>query len=253
MAGAADTAEIVGTIPLWMDVTCVSLGAVSGSLTAVQRRFDINGILMLAIVTGLGGGLIRDTLLQRGTPVALTSRWMLATVLIAGAVTFLFARLVLALHKRLSPVLAVVDAVFLGVYAIVGTEKALKAGLPGVSCVLLGVLSGVGGGIIRDMLVNDQPQVLRPGALYSMAAIIGCSSFVLAVRVFDVARFVGIGAIALIVAIRLSARWRGWETPETYDLLGDARVLPERLRRRLERSLRLGPTTVPAEDDDREG
>jgi uncharacterized membrane protein YeiH len=208
-----------------MDIGAVGLGALSGALTAVQRRFDINGILMLAIVTGMGGGMIRDTLLQQGPPVALTNRWMLPTAVIVGLVTFLFGRLVQALHKRLTPVIGVVDAVFLGVYTTLGTAKALDAGLPGMSCVLLGVLSGVGGGIIRDVLVNDEPQVLRPGALYSIAAIAGCSSYVIAVRVLDVSRYVGIAAIALIIVIRLLARWRGWETAPTYDLVARAKAL----------------------------
>jgi uncharacterized membrane protein YeiH len=229
----AQSAQYVGSIPLWMDVGAVALGAVSGSLTAVQRKFDVNGILMLAIVTGMGGGLLRDTLLQQGTPVGLTSRWMLPTAVAVGAVTFLFGRYVDVVHRRLQAVIVVVDAVFLGVYTVVGAAKALDAQLPGISCVLLGVLSGVGGGIVRDVLANDQPQVLRPGALYSVAATIGCGAFVAAVRVFDVSRYVGVAAIALIVAVRLLARWRNWETATGYDLIAEGRALPERVGRRL--------------------
>jgi len=213
----------VTRIPTWIDVAAVALGAVSGALVAVRNRFDVSGIVMLAIVTGLGGGIVRDTLLQQGPPAALTSLWLLPTAIVTGTVIVLFSQTIDLLHERSRIVLVAVDAVFLGVYAIVGTARGLDAGLPGVSCVLLGVLTGVGGGLLRDIVVNEQPEVVRPGAFMAIAAVIGCALTVALVRLAGLATGVGIAGIAVIVAIRLLSVWRRWESPVATDVLRTAR------------------------------
>jgi uncharacterized membrane protein YeiH len=218
VVGVGTGAEEIVTIPVTVDLVAVGLGAVSGALVTVRNRFDVSGAVVLAIVTGLGGGLIRDTLLQRGTPVALTSPWLLPTAVVVGLVTFTFARSVDALHRRANRAVLVVDALFLAVYAIVGTAKGLEAGLPGASCVLLGVVTGVGGGLLRDVIVNEQPEMLRPGALLTIAAAIGCTVTVLLVRVFQLSSGVGATGIAVVVFLRLLSVWRGWETPAVDDV-----------------------------------
>jgi uncharacterized membrane protein YeiH len=215
--------EVVAHLPTWIDVTAVAVGALSGALVAVRSRFDISGILIMAIVTGLGGGMIRDILLQQGAPVALTSGWLLPTALAVGVVIFLFSRTIHAMHARLSRVVIVADALVLGIYSVVGTEKGLEAHLPGVSCVLLGVLTGVGGGLLRDVLVNEQPELLKPGAVIAMTAVIGCTLYVVAIRVAHLVHGFSFAAIAVIVALRIVAAWRGWESPVATDVLSEAR------------------------------
>lgn len=214
-------------IPLWIDVTSVSIGAVSGALTATRLRFDVSGVLLVAIVTGLGGGLIRDSLLQSGPPIALTSRWLLPAVVIAGAATFLFSRSIDTVHSRMGQASIGIDAAFLGVYSIVGTAKALDADLPAVSCVFLGVLTGVGGALLRDVMINREPELLRPGALLAVASGAGCIVFVLSVRVLHVPPGFAAMSIGVIVALRLIAVWRKWESPVSDDVV----LRAQRIRR----------------------
>ncbi|MBJ7456793.1 MAG: TRIC cation channel family protein [Thermoleophilia bacterium] len=211
-------------VPIWVDLAAVTLGAISGGIVAIRCRFDISGVLALAIVTGLGGGLLRDVLLQRGTPVALASPWLLPAAIATGALIFLFSQSLESLHGRLNGTVVVVDALFLGVYATVGTAKGIQAGLPAASCILLGVVTGIGGGLLRDVLVNETPEALRPGALATLAAIIGCTLQLVLVRGFDLSSGVGAGSIALIAGLRVVSVWKGWESPLATDLLAHART-----------------------------
>lgn len=235
MVSLAAADAVVTGIPTWVDVVAAAVGALSGGLVAVRYRFDINGTLLLAIVTGLGGGIIRDVVLSAGPPVAFRSPLLLPTALAVGLVVVVFAHNVDRIAARISRLVLVVDAVFLGVYSIVGAAKGINAGLPGVSCVLLGVLTGLGGGLLRDILVNEQPEVLRPGAAVAMTSVAGCTLYVAALG--GVGRSVGAVPLALvsgmvIVALRLVAVWRRWESPPATELhpLGRLR-LPQRAMR----------------------
>lgn len=219
----ASTAVEIVDVPLGVDLAAVALGGLSGAVVAVRHRFDVGGVVVLAIVTGLGGGIIRDTLLQRGTPVALTSPWLLPAAVVAGCVTFLFSATVATNATWTGRLYTVLDASFLAVYAAVGTAKGLEAGLPAVTCVLLGVATGTGGGLLRDVIVNTQPDLLRPGAFYASAAAVGCTVEVVLVRQGGLSTGAGYISIVVIVALRLVSVWRGWESPEPTDVLRAAR------------------------------
>ncbi len=199
-------------IPLWVDVSAAALGGIVGSLAAARARFDINGALILAIVTGLGGGLIRDVLIQQTPPVALSSPWLLAAAVVAGIVTFVFSKQVHVVHGRITPFVVILDALFLAEYTVVGTAKALDAGLPFLSCVFIGVTTGVGGGVLRDILLNRQPVVLRPGTLEAGASVVGAvvqAGVALVVNPF-LAALIG---FVVVVALRLLSVFLRWETP----------------------------------------
>jgi uncharacterized membrane protein YeiH len=230
--GTRVAGEAIVNVPIWVDLAAVTLGAISGGLVAIRSRFDISGVLALAIVTGLGGGLLRDVLLQRGTPVALASPWLLPAAILTGALIFLFSQSLESLHGRLNGAVVVVDALFLGVYATVGTAMGIQAGLPAASCVLLGVITGIGGGLLRDVLVNETPEALRPGALAALAAIIGCTLQLVLVRGFELSNGVGVASIALIAGLRVVSIWRGWESPLATDLLAHARTRSRPFRSR---------------------
>ncbi len=232
MAELPPTATDIVNVPLWVDASAVALGALAGAVAAVRRQFDLSGILMIAIVTGIGGGLIRDVLLQRGTPVALRSPWLLPTAIVAGLVIFLFSRTIAELHGRMAATIIVLDAVFLAVYSVVGTAKGLEAGLPAVTCVMLGVFTGIGGGLLRDVIMNVEPEVVRPGTLMALAAAIGCTVEVVLVRQFDLEDRVGALGILIIVAVRLLSVWRKWESPLPTDVWHSARRLPGTVRAR---------------------
>ncbi|SHN45089.1 trimeric intracellular cation channel family protein [Cryptosporangium aurantiacum] len=228
---AADVTAAL-TIPAWLDAASAAVGGLFGALTARQAGLDLMGSVVIAVATGLGGGLLRDTLLQRGTPVALTNPWLISTALVAALGGILFARVA----TRLSTPFALLDALFLGVYSVVGADKAVRAELPLVSCVLLGVITGVGGGVLRDILVGDRPVLLRPGAVYATAAALGATLYAVPVSLTGNAGVWFGPAVALVVALRLGAIRLGWSTPSPEAV--DARVaavaaLPARLARRV--------------------
>jgi uncharacterized membrane protein YeiH len=215
----------VAVPPAW-ELIAVFAGGLSGGLAAVRRKFDIAGIITLAIVTGLGGGIIRDVLLQHfGIAAFLDYRYLL-TALAAATGVFFFA----GTATRLTRSMAYIDAVSLGLFVVVGADKALRADLSVLPAIMLGVITATGGSMLRDVISNELPAVLQPGALYSVAAIIGSTVFVLAsVWLGVVKEFAGLFAITVAVALRFLAMWRGWQTREARDYSHHLTGLPRRL------------------------
>jgi uncharacterized membrane protein YeiH len=201
--------------PLWIELPAVVAGALAGALFAQKRGLDVIGTLALALVTGLGGGIIRDVLLAR-VPLALRDPWYLWAVAGAALVGAFFAAVVNRMHLALQ----LIDAISLGLFSVIGAQGGLGRGLPIASAILLGTITGVGGSVLRDLLVGETPpRMLRRGPPYASAAILGAALYVGLVGGLDVNKFVAqIAAVALICLIRLIAFWRGWESPEPRDL-----------------------------------
>lgn len=160
-------------IPLWADLIAVGLGGVQGALFASgfqgQRRLDLLGVAIIGIVMGMGGGLIRDLLLDV-TPATLQSNWYLLTATGAALVGMLLANL----FRRLNAVIVGLDALVIGLFGAFGTSKALALGLPLVPAVFVGVCSAVGGGILRDIIMGLPVAIMHVGSLYAVAAGAGC-------------------------------------------------------------------------------
>jgi uncharacterized membrane protein YeiH len=149
----------------------------SGGLAAVRARLDLLGVVVLAAVVGLAGGVVRDLLI--GVPPATIRDWRyLAAAIAAGLVCF-FASSVL---ERVERSVLVFDAVGLGLFAVTGATKALSSGLGPVPAVLLGMLTAIGGGVLRDVLLGRVPTVLREG-LYAVPALLGAAVVVIARQV----------------------------------------------------------------------
>ena len=144
--------------------------AISGAVAAVNRRLDLFGILVLSFVAGNFGGISRDVLIGATPPAALSDDWYLLVSLVAGLITYFSYA---GVNRLRSPMLWF-DAVGLAFFAVVGAEKALNFGLNPVMSALLGMLTGVGGGMMRDILINEVPQVLSSD-LYAVAALAGAS------------------------------------------------------------------------------
>lgn len=196
---------------LVLDLLGVFAFALSGALVGVRKRFDIFGVLVLAGATGLGGGIIRDLMIDAVPPAALTDWYYLLVPLLAGLVTFVFHRVV----DRLEPWVIVFDALGLGLFCAVGTIKALAFGLALVPAVLMGVVTAAGGGIVRDLLAHRVPIVFR-GELYAIPALAGALVTGIGVKL-------GLGSlvpagVGLLVAItwRLLAVRRGWTAPSAH-------------------------------------
>lgn len=199
-------------IPLWADLLAVGIGSVQGALFAAQfrdRRLDLLGVAIIGIATGFGGGILRDVLLSE-VPAALTSNWYLVVATGAALLGMLLERLI----SRLGPLVTVLDALTIGLFGAIGTTKALAAGLPEVPAVFVGVLSAVGGSILRDLLLNRPIALMHVGSLYAVAAVVGSSSLVimlaLGVPVFIAATI----CVALTFGVRVLAVLFNWTLPE---------------------------------------
>lgn len=217
------------SVPLSLELAAVFVGAVLGGTAAAERDLDIMGMATLGIATGLGGGIIRDVILLDHGVAAFSSSAYLLTALIAAALAYFFTQFV---HK-FKALIFTVDALSLGLFAIVGADKALRAGLLVLPAILLGTITAVGGGMLRDMLTGEVPKLLKPGTLYGLAALAAATFFVLMVDWMHVTKgWAGIVAVALAVAARGLSVWLRWETKPAADLSPALFGVASRLRRR---------------------
>lgn len=228
---AANAARVGAvTVPPAWDLLATFAGGLTGGLAAVRRKFDIVGVLTLAIVSGMGGGMIRDVLLQRLGIAALQDNRYLFVAIVAAFVAFFFASFV---HRLKTPVLYI-GAVSLGLFVVVGADKALRAGMTILPAIMLGTITAIGGGVVRDLLSGEVPSILRPGALNSTAALIGSTVYVLLVAWLGVVKEVAaLVAISIAVALRLMALWRGWQGPVPRDYTETVFGWPRRVLTRL--------------------
>ncbi len=196
-------------LPIAFHLAATFLLAATGALEGVRKRYDVVGITVLALVTGLGGSIARDTILQSGTATVLRDNRYLVAVLAGAVVGTFFGR---RLH-RLMLLIVLADALALGIYGVVGTQKGLGAGVPALTAILLGVVNAVGGGVLRDVLAREEPLIFKPGQFYALASLFGCVVFAtltLELRVH--ANHAALAAIAVTFLARvLSIRLR-WTT-----------------------------------------
>ncbi len=218
----AATTIIPLQLPLWIELIAVAVGALSGAAVAVEERFDVLGLLFLAVLMGLGGGLIRDILLGL-RPVALTDPAYLPTALVAGIAGVVLAQVV----GRTWLLWITLDAFALGLFMLVGVEKSLLNGLAGPAAVFIGVSAAVGGGVLRDV-VSDRPvELVRRGTWNGAAALIGAILYVVLADLGVPSGVCETLAIITVVTIRLFSIWRGWETPGA-EKLAQPLTLPRR-------------------------
>ncbi len=203
-----------GTLPEWTTFVAVGFGALAGAAFAARRGFDIVGVFGLATAQGIGGLLLGSILLATGTPAVLTHSGYLGIVTIAAALGFFFAGLI----ARTVQSLLVVDALSLGLLCAIGTNSALRGGLDNIPAVFIGLITAVGGMILRDILAGRAPDVLRPGTYIAAAALIGAIIFVLLVDAGASRGLAQVVTVATVSVIRILAVVRGWKTHGPHDL-----------------------------------
>lgn len=192
--------------PLLLDHLGVCVGAMSGVLAARGKQIDLFGVLVLAVVTAFGGATVRDVLVGDLPVVWLRGPWLLVNATLTGLLTFIIAR-------RLEPprrAFLFVDAFVLAAFAMIGTRKGLYLGFSAPVCVLLGVITGIAGGILRDVLLRELPVVFRSEIhLYATAAFFG-SAFCVGLRLAGLSEMFAIFAGGgLVLVLRLAAmRWK---------------------------------------------
>jgi uncharacterized membrane protein YeiH len=195
------------TLILALNLAGTFVFGLSGGLAAVRARLDLFGVVVLAAVVGLAGGITRDLLI--GTPPATFRDWRyLAATAAAGLVCF-FARPIL---ERIQRSVLVFDAVGLGLFCVTGATKALDFGVGPVQAVLLGAITGIGGGILRDVLLREIPTVLRHD-LYAIPALLGAGVLVAAQKAGSASPVFPVLGAALCVGARLLGLRYGVSVP----------------------------------------
>jgi len=164
-------------LPVLFDLGATFAFALTGALAAIRRNYDIVGVLALALVSGIGGGLIRDGIFLQSQLTPLLTNPAYMYTITAATVAGLFFRQQVHKFYRL---IAWVDALGLGAYAVFGVQKSLNAGLPPSAAVLVGVINAVGGGLLRDVLTREEPLVFKPGQFYLLTALVGAVTFICA-------------------------------------------------------------------------
>jgi uncharacterized membrane protein YeiH len=196
------------TLLLVLDLVGTFVFALSGGMAGVNRRLDIFGVLVLAFVAANTGGIARDLLIGAVPPAAIADWRYLAVALAAGLITFYAYDLIARLR---SPVL-MFDGAGLALFAVAGTQKALGFGLDPVMAAVLGMLTGIGGGVMRDMLLAEIPVVLR-AELYAVAALAGAAIVVIGEGLGLPSAAVVVAGIGLCFGLRVLAIRRGWNLP----------------------------------------
>lgn len=182
---------------LLLDVLGVFVFGLSGALAAVRQRFDLFGVLVLACCAGLGGGVLIGAV----PPVGISDARLVGAACAAGLVRFV-------LHPRLADIrraVLLLDAVGLGVFVVAGTLKALELGMPMLTAVLVGMITGIGGGVVRDLLSGQVPEVLAQTELYATPALLGALVLALAWRADLAGPATAVAVAVLVLALRVFA------------------------------------------------
>lgn len=197
-------------MPPWLEHFAVAVCAISGVLAAAGRRVDLFGVLVLALVTAVGGGTIRDLCLGAEPVFWIQNPSLLTTTLITAVGTFVVARFWKLPHR----VLLIADAFGLAMFTIAGVEKSLAFQQSGWIAIVLGVVTGVAGGLIRDVLCREIPLVFRQETyLYATAAFCGAAILVLLREFAPDFTNAGITGMAVILVLRLAAIGWKWRLP----------------------------------------
>jgi uncharacterized membrane protein YeiH len=205
-------------VPPVIDYGACFLWALTGGLLAARRGHDVVGVVVVALVSSAGGGLLRDgLLLQDGPPLLVRTPDYLLLALLAALVVLVAGRRLQRL-ARFHEVVAVVDAVGLGAYAVVGALLAQRRELHPLGVVLTGVTTAVGGSVLRDLLLRQEPEIFRPGTLMAIAALGGCLLFLALTRgaALDERPAAWI-TIAATAAVRGASVYWNWRTRPVLD------------------------------------
>lgn len=197
-----------------LDIVGIFVFAISGALLAVRKNFDVFGIAVLAEVTALGGGLFRDVIIGAVPPAAFTDLGYFTTPLLAAGLVFFLHPQV----ERIQVGVNVFDAAGLGLFCVTGTVKAYDYGLGLTASAALGLTTAVGGGVLRDVLANEVPSLLRwDRDLYAVPAIVGAAMIVLCIRFEALNAFTSGCAVVTAFTLRILALRYHWRAPRAYN------------------------------------
>jgi uncharacterized membrane protein YeiH len=183
----------------------VAVCAISGALAAGRKSFDLLGVAIIALVTAIGGGTLRDVLLDRHPIFWIADPTYLLVILVSAAFTVLYVRFRHPPYRAL----LIADALGLGFFTISGAQVAEAKGLPAVIVILMGAITGAAGGLFRDVLSAEVPLLLRKGELYATASIIGAAMYLLVQGIHCPRPLSAIAGAVVVIGLRFAAiRWQ---------------------------------------------
>lgn len=198
------------TTPLAADLAAVAVGSLQGALFAAGfKRVDLLGVAIVGIATGIGGGFLRDILLST-TPAAFSNNWYLLTATLAAFVGMLVPKL----FTKVDPVITALDAVSIGLFGAIGATKALSMGLPIIPSIFIGTISAVGGGVLRDVILNIPIALMHVGSFYAFASMAGIVSLIALLSLNVPVITAALVCVIVTTVLRLLAVRFGWSLPE---------------------------------------
>jgi len=196
---------IVTTLPAAieaLDLFGTAVFALTGALRAMSKKLDLMGAIVLAVVTAMGGGMMRDALIGRHPPAAFVDQSYLLVPVVVGVVTFFWGRWI----REQESWLITFDAIGLGVFTLVGAWVAEQAGLSAVGILFIAMLTATGGGVLRAMLVREIPFILKK-EIYASASLIGAMTYLL-LENLDISEVWVIWSVILVTTVTRLASWR---------------------------------------------
>lgn len=187
-------------IPLAFELLAVVVAAATGALTARENKLDLVGAIGLAVLVSLGGGLIRDVILQEGNVYILRQPLALPVAIATAAAVFTFPVMV----EKPDRLVAILDIFSVGLFAVMGADKTMLYGHPAITCVMMGFFTAVGGGLLRDVCLARVPYIFQRSNLYAIAAIAGALTYIVLVQCLDIWN---IAAAVISVAVTMAVRW----------------------------------------------
>ncbi len=199
-ASASVIASESVAIPLAFELLAVVVAAATGALTARENKLDLVGAIGLAVLVSLGGGLIRDVILQEGNVYILRQPLALPVAIATAAAVFTFPVMV----EKPDRLVAILDIFSVGLFAVMGADKTMLYGYPAITCVMMGFFTAVGGGLLRDVCLARVPYIFQRSNLYAIAAIAGALTYIVLVQCLDIWN---IAAAVIGVTVTMAVRW----------------------------------------------
>jgi uncharacterized membrane protein YeiH len=198
-------------IPPLFDYFATFLWALSGAILGMHKRYDMAGVVVIALLAATGGSTLRDGLFLNQLPPVVTNVWYVPLILLAALVVRFFRQRIAGM-KLVDNLINLIDALGVPAFAVVGMQMSLAAGLPAPGVVLIGMVNGFGGGLLRDITVGNTPTALKPGRFYLSAAFVACILFVV-LEVYlhvdaSIAAWIVIGMFFIIRVLAIRYDWR---------------------------------------------
>lgn len=227
--------------PLPADLIAVAVGSLQGAMFAAGfKRIDLLGVAIIGIASGIGGGFLRDILLGV-TPASFSNNLYLVVATGAAFIGMLLPRLL----QRVDPVITTLDALSIGMFGAIGVTKALSMDMPVIPALFIGTVSAVGGGVLRDLMLNIPIALMHVGSLYAVASLVGVVVLAVLVTLGLPVLIAGVVCVVVTAVVRLLAVRFGWSLPEQRALSRIRLRRQRQVEQAIDEALLTGAITLP--------